>query len=50
MEISEQQLYFLNHEKAINSKVKFYVFHDPVVDYLESLSSADIKQFMLSAC
>ena len=30
--------------------VNFYIFHDSVADYLESMSKIDIKQFMLREC
>ena len=30
--------------------VNFYIFHDSVADYLESMSKIDIRQFMLREC
>jgi len=33
-----------------HGEVFLYCFHDPIVDYLESLSSSDVKSFFLSEC
>ena len=46
----EQQLRLLDQKKAIKSKVNFYIFHDLVADYLESMRKIDIRQFVLKEC
>ena len=46
----EQWLYTSDQEKSIKSEVNFYIFHDPVGDYLEYMRKIDIRPFMLKEC
>ena len=49
-ETLEQQLCLLDQKKAIKSKVNFYIFHDPIADYLEAIRKIYVRQFVLKKC